>query len=119
MTRPTFPEQTGPDTLKYSSDLWWFFHEADKHAGLKSSQGAIQDVIELGAEISAEPDEPIINLHEAKRMRRLFAILRLVPEHHYGVLRVWYTNREQEPAETKVAAAHKAFYAAAKRQVAA
>jgi hypothetical protein len=119
MTRPTFPEQTGKDSLKYAEDLWWFFHEADKHAGLKSSQGAIQDVIELGMELSTEPDEPNINLHEAKRMRRLFAILRLVPERHYGVLRNWYTNREQDPGEVKVAAAHKAFYAAQKRQVAA
>jgi hypothetical protein len=112
VTRPTFPEQTGKDSLKYCEDLWWYFHAADTSAGLKSTWEAAVDSANYGAPIaSCDNREPNINLNAAGRNRRLFASLRVLSERHYAILRVWYTMRHIEVAETKVAAAHKAFYA--------
>lgn len=110
-SRLVFPEQTGKDSLKYCEDLWWYFHEADRHAGLKSTWEAAVDTANYGAPIAyCDNREPQINLSQATRNRRLFAELQLLSEFHYGVLRRWYTMRHIEVPETMVAAAHRAFY---------
>lgn len=104
------PEQTGVDTLKYCRDLWWWFHEADACAGLRSSMGGQIDAIELGTPDISMRDEPEILLGAARKNRDMYAALKLLSEHDYGVLRVFYTDPHHRPAEVLVAGAHKSFY---------
>lgn len=111
ITRDSFPEQTGVDSLKFCADLWWWFHEMDAASGLRSSFGGQTDALELGTIAETPPSEPVVSLATAARSRKMHARLKRLSEAHYGTLRVWYTERRRRPSETLVAAAHQAFYA--------
>jgi len=109
--RASFPTPTKGDTLKYCHDLWWFFHSASHDTGLISNSGHQLDQLASGTNAQHnQPSEPDINISAGKKLRKLFAQLRLLPEPDFGVLRVWYTQRMTPMSEIKVAAAHKAFY---------
>lgn len=72
--------------------------------------GAQIDMGELGATLQTDPVEPSVSLTGARRLRRLYAMLKLLSEYQYGVLRAWYTGAGNRPAEPVVAGAHRAFY---------
>ena len=110
--RRTFPEQSGADSLSYCADLWWWFHEADAQAGLRSSLGGQLVALETVISVHHEPKEPNFNISAAKKRAKIYRAMMLLPEPQYGVLRVWYTQRQTNPGDVAVAAAHKAFYEA-------
>lgn len=113
---PALCEHSNVDTLKFCGDLWWWFHESDSSAGLRSSMGGQIDALELGVEIHDGKGEPDILLPAARKLRRMYDLLRTMSERDYGTLRAWYTERKSNASETAVARAHKAYYETRGRQ---
>ena len=112
LNQEKLPEQSSRDTLTFSADLWWLFHEMDAECGMKSSTGAQLDALELGTTgVVYASDGPTISLACGRRLARLRPALEALSEADYGVLRVWYCRRTGKPASEAVKQAHGRFYA--------
>lgn len=109
MTR-TRPDVTSVDSLKYCSDLDWFFGCAEALCGFRSALGAQIRRLKSG-DSSGHNNVTPRDVPESVRVRLqlVFARLKALGLQHQVAIQRYYEGRSVP--ETRVAAAHKAFYA--------